>query len=585
MKKIIKPVSFVIVLLIAIAAAFNAAPSARAAAFYTDIRVRLSLDAPKTLEFSVVGDFYLKEDPAFELSSGTMTLTATGGRPVLTAENGTFSASTITLINPDYEGTSAYVRLENELYGVCTYLGNMTFDVYDGGIRAINTLPVERYLYGVVPYEMSNTFPIEALKAQAVCARGYAVASCSIYRLRAYDIVDTSADQVYHGYNSDYTRAFAAVDETAGQVLTYNGDIIQAYYAASNGGQTEPTGNVWASNLPYYVQQDDPYDLANPSSLEQLSFIPSEFNAETLPLMDALVLQMLQAGADTAAGEAVTLVSTVRVKARDAIYDPPSRCYTKADAVLMVLLSDGSTGQVTVTLSLDDLVYSEDDNPDGIFNTTRAKMRMRGAEPGVLETEGGQLYDGWFLTNRRYGHGVGMSQRGAQQRATEGQSYGEILSFYYVGTQITTVASAALAPALSSSAYAITGDFIRGIAPGTSPEALLDNLTAADGTLSVITSDGSAKTGGRVATGDFVRTAFGGGASYFDLPVVIYGDTDGDGNVTQDDLNALRQHLMSTGRLSGVYLEAADVNHDGAADSRDVLLLLQYIQGDAAIDQ
>jgi len=459
----------------------------------------------------------------------------------------------------------------------------MTFDVSEGTLRAINMLPVEHYLYGVVPYEMSNTFPIEALKAQAVCARGYAVAKCSAYRLRAYDIRDTSADQVYHGLNSDYTRAIAAVDETAGQVLTYNGDIIQAYYAASNGGQTEPTGNVWAADLPYYTQQDDPYDLANPSSLEEKSFIPAEFTEETLPLMDALVLNMLQQGADDAAGEAVTLVSTVRVKARDAIYDPPSRSYTKADITLMVADADGSVGQVTITISLSDLVYSEEDNPEGIFNTKR-NMRMRGAEPGVLTVEGVD-YDGWFLTNRRYGHGVGLSQRGAQQRATDGQSYTEILAFYYVGTELITVGTWTTAPALTSDTLTVTETSVSGIALGTTPAELLAQLTADGGDISLISSSGAAKTSGRVSTGNFVRTTYNDGVAYFDLAVVIYGDTNGDGQIDQDDLDALRRHMLNTSRLTGAYLAAADVNQDGAVNGADVLMLLKHIQGALTIEQ
>ncbi len=586
MKKIAKPAAFILALLVTLALAFANAPSARAAAFYTDIRVLLSLDAPQSIGISFVGDYFLKEDPSFVLSPDDITITRSGGRPVITSGGHTFSASTLTLVSGDYGGTSAYIRLKNSIYGTCTYLGNMIFDVYDGGIRAINTLPIEHYLYGVVPYEMSNTFPIESLKAQAICARGYAAANCSKYRLRAYDILDTSADQVYHGYNSDYTRAIAAVEETAGQVLTYDGDIIQAYYSASNGGQTELTGNVWASDLPYYVQRDDRFDLENPSSLENKSFIPTEFTAETRSLMDPLVLTMLQQGADAAAGKPVTLVSTVRVKAYDAIYDPPSRCYTKADVVLMAASADGTVGQLTVTLTLDDLVYSEE-NPRGIFNTGKARLRMRGAERGVLETEGTAYaaYEGWFITNRRYGHGVGLSQRGAQQRATAGQVSTDILSFYYVGTKLITIGTAASAPALSSDAYAISDGYISGIRPGTTPVELLSEITSAGGTLSVISSDGVPKMDGAVATGDFVRTVYDDGASYFDLPVVLYGDTDGDGSITQDDLNALRQHMMNASRLSGAYLTAADVNRDGTVDSLDALRLIKHIQGAQSIEQ
>lgn len=584
--KFAKGTAFILALLLTIVLVTTGAPPARAAAFYTDIRVLLSIDTPQSMDISFVGDFYLKEDPSFVLSPGEMTVSRSGGRPVLTSGKNTFTASTITLVSRDYGGTSAYVRLKNALYGTCTYLGNMTFDINDGGIRAINTLPIEHYLYGVVPYEMSNTFPIESLKAQAVCARGYAAANCSKFRLRAYDIVDTSADQVYHGYNSDYTRAFAAVDETAGQVLTYDGDIIQAYYSASNGGQTELTGNVWASNLPYYIQSDDSYDLDNPSSLVERSFIPTDFTAETLPLMDPVVLTMLQQGADAAAGGPVTLVSTVRVKAYDAIYDPPSRCYTKADVTLMATSASGITGQITVTLKLDDFVYSED-NLQGIFNTGRARLRMRGAEPGVLEVKGQAYaaYEGWFITNRRYGHGVGMSQRGAQQRATGGLSYAEILSFYYPGTQLITVGTYATAPALSSSKYTVSETFISGIAPGTTPDELLSHISSAGGTLSVIASSGAAKTTGSIATGDFVRTVYNDGASYFDLPVVLYGDADGNGSISQSDLDAVRLHLMNISRLSGAYLTAADVNRDGVVDTLDALRLVKHIQGELAIEQ
>ena len=581
-----KRTAFILALLLIPALAFTDAPPARAAAFYTDIRVLLSIDAPQSMNISIVGNYYLKEDPSFVLSPDKMTIAKSGSRPVLTAGENTFTASTITLASRDYGGTSSYIRLKNSLYSTCTYLGDITFDISEGGIRAINKLPIERYLYGVVPYEMSNTFPIESLKAQAICARGYATANCSKFRLRPYDIVDTSADQVYHGYNSDYTRAAAAVDETAGQVLTYEGDIIQAYYSASNGGQTELTGNVWASNLPYYMQSDDTYDEENPSSLVEKAFIPSEFTAETLALMDPLMLQILQQGADAAAGEAVTLVSTVRARAYAAIYDPPSRCYTKADVTLTVALTDGTVGQITVTLMLDDLVYSEE-NLDGIFNTGKARLRMRGAEPGVLEAEGAAYaaYEGWFITNRRYGHGVGMSQRGAQQRATKGQTCQEILGFYYVGTQLCTVGTFATAPALSSSKYTIAETAVSGLEPGTSPGELLSGLSSAGGTLSVISSDGAPKTDGSVATGDFVRTVYNDGVSYFDLPVVLYGDTDGDGSISQGDLDTLRQHMMNVSRLSGAYLAAADVNHDGAVDSLDALRLIKHIHGALTIEQ
>jgi acyl carrier protein len=90
---------------------------------------------------------------------------------------------------------------------------------------------------------------------------------------------------------------------------------------------------------------------------------------------------------------------------------------------------------------------------------------------------------------------------------------------------------------------------------------------------------------GSVSTGDFVRTAYGGGTSYFDLPVVLYGDIDGDGSISQSDLDALRLHILNLTKLAGPYLTAMDVNQDGAVDSLDVLLLMKNLNSAYSIKQ
>jgi hypothetical protein len=202
----------------------------------------------------------------------------------------------------------------------------------------------------------------------------------------------------------------------------------------------------------------------------------------------------------------------------------------------------------------------------------------------VLKTRSGE-YEGWFLTNRRYGHGIGLSQRGAQQRATDGQAYSDILAFYYADTQLCTIGTYETAPALKSDKYSISKTGLSGVTLGTAPAELLSNLASDGGMLSVISSDGSAKTGGVMATGDFVRTVYGDGTSYFDLPVVLYGDTDGNGSITKSDLDALRLHVLNMTKLTGPYLEAADLSHDGKADSLDVLLLAKHIMGAYSIEQ
>ena len=136
----------------------------------------------------------------------------------------------------------------------------------DGAIRPVMTLPLESYLLGVVPYEMSDSFPLEALKVQAVCARTYALSKMN--GSGDYDVVDNTNDQVFRGTPDKCENTARAVEETAGLVLTFNNKLITAWYSASNGGQTELPGNVWSgNNIPgCFAMVDDPWDAQNPDS-------------------------------------------------------------------------------------------------------------------------------------------------------------------------------------------------------------------------------------------------------------------------------------------------------------------------------
>ena len=571
-------------LLLALLMLCFAAP-ALAASYHTEIRVLLSVGKGSSLDITPVGEYYLLEDPSLALGNDKLTVTAVGSQPSITAGGKTVTAPSLTLMSRDYGGTSAYIRLRNSEHGTCTYLGNMTFTVQGGRIRAVNTLPMEQYLYGVVPNEMSNSFPVDALKAQAVCARSYAMAKCSRYATRSYDLGDTSNDQVYHGYASKNLRAIAAVDATAGQVLTYEGDIIEAFYSSSNGGQTERTGNVWSEDHPYYINADDPFDLANPSSMEYLAFIPRVFEEATVSAMSREVYAALLRGACEAAGEEVTLLTTVAVSPKESKYEEPSRSFTVADVTLTVEKADGSTGQLTVPLVLGDMFFGTAANTLGALGARTYTLRLRGAEPAKASI-GGEEYAGWNLTMRRWGHGVGLSQRGAQQRAREGQPYEEILGFYYVNTAVCTVGTYASAPEVKSDKYRVKKWGVSGVEPGTKPADFLKRVEC-EAELSVVTSRGELKLESELTTGNFLRLSYGesNDARFFDLPIVIYGDLDSEGGLTAADAEALADHLAHKRTFTGPYLEAADVNHDGDVNAKDLLLLIRAIRGDETIKQ
>lgn len=554
--------------------------SAKAAQFGTDVRVKLSIGSKKSFNFTPVGEFKLKEDSTLNVGNNELEVYAEGGRIAVKIGDETVVARSLTFLSGHYGKTEDYIRLRNSEHGTCTYLGNLTFDIVDGYIRAINTLPLEQYLYGVVPHEMSNSFPIDALKAQAVCARSFALDRCYRYQSRSYDLVDTSKDQVYHGYASKNKRAIAAVDATAGQLLTYEGKVVEAYYSSSNGGQTDTTKNVWDTELPYFIITEDPWDLANDSSIEELSFIPQSFTRETRALMDAQILYRLEQGAADAVGGAAELVSTIAVVPVEPEHGGGSRTFTAVDVSLMVKNGEGAEGQVTITIPFDGISFGSYNNQLGSMSARRTSLRMDGAERG--EKAG---FAGWNLTSRRYGHGVGMSQRSAQVRARQGVGYGDILAFYYVNTNLSRVVPYSKAPDVTSTAYKIEESGITGISPGTTVNDLLTKLKST-ANLSVVGQRGGEKEQkSKLCTGNFLRISFEDGAKYCDLPIIIYGDLDGNGEIEADDAKALQQHLIYNKLLGGAFAKAADVDQSGSVDIKDIVLLIRAANGDHQIKQ
>src|SRR6478609_7555114 len=141
------------------------------------------------------------------------------------------------------------------------YRGSIQIDVVAGKLRAINMVALEQYLYGVVPSEMPFTWLPEALKAQAVVARSYALAT---RRTGAFDLYPDTRSQVYLGIEHEKPSTNAAVNATAGQVVLYGGEVAKTYFFSSSGGRTASAEDVWGEPVPYLVSVPDPYDWISP---------------------------------------------------------------------------------------------------------------------------------------------------------------------------------------------------------------------------------------------------------------------------------------------------------------------------------
>jgi stage II sporulation protein D len=139
--------------------------------------------------------------------------------------------------------------------------GSIQVDITNGKLRAINIVGLEQYLYGVVPSEMPFKWHPEALKAQAVAARSYALAT---RRTGAFDLYPDTRSQVYLGIDHEKPSTNAAVDETAGQVVLYQGQVAKTFFFSTSGGRTAAAADVWGEPVPYLVSVPDPYDSISP---------------------------------------------------------------------------------------------------------------------------------------------------------------------------------------------------------------------------------------------------------------------------------------------------------------------------------
>ena len=393
------------------------------------IRVKLTrLGTRQSISFRTNCAYAIGGSTGRRIPSGAnCTVTLSGGGLTLTV-NGTQAAAGVSLeLRRGSSGGANGATFTSPSYsGV--YPGDLLFSVSSGSIQTVLRAYIEDYVVGVVACEMGNSFPTEALKAQAIAARTYALMVKK--SSGSYDLVDNTSAQAFRGYNTG-ANVVAAVNATRGMVAYYNGSMARLYYAASNGGQTELAGNVWTSNLPYLVQKDDPYDYENTASVKKSYTFRRDFSANSLPdsvedaMRSAVAAEFTKNGLSTAAS-GVIIESIDGIALHSPNYPAPSRTYTKAR--FTVTARAGSSGARSVSFDLATYDLLEGALGLGINSSDNETYE-------VTETSAG-----FTLTARRFGHGVGMSQRGAQQMASKyGMSYRDILTFYFPGIEVRTL--------------------------------------------------------------------------------------------------------------------------------------------------
>lgn len=308
----------------------------------------------------------------------------------------------------------------------------------DGNLVVINVLPLEEYILGVLPGEMSATFPLEALKAQAIAARTYFLYHFN--RVHRDDPFDVCADvhcQVYVGATQSDDKIKKAVYETRGLVLMHNDALCSTPFSAMCGGHTEDSGNVWSGEtLPYLFGS---FDIKNPEVIETKFDLSLEANArkwiESLPEVYCNIekngspsyadyakkyfrwekfftRQELQANIESYTGQKIGNLMELRATSRG------------VSGRIIELQVVGSTNSVTIGK---ELRIRKALSPSTLYSACIVFDKI-GSDNGLPEA--------FLIKGAGWGHGVGMCQIGAALRAEKGFDAGEILSFYYQGTRI-----------------------------------------------------------------------------------------------------------------------------------------------------
>ena len=391
-----------------------------------------------------------------EINSGTaqtVTVTVTGSSTILFEyENGSTPLGIMPVAtdggNPEtwfrghrYHGGFQFARLDDAMLTVVNFVG------------------MEDYVKGVIPYEMGNMWPLEALKAQAVCARSYAQTYRGRHSSHSFDICDTIHCQVYRGRANASIRSDQASEETAEMYMIHYGEVVRGYYSASNGGASENSENVWNDALPYLRGVIDPYEA------EVASRMPEGYEWRRTRTPEQIA-SYLRGRGHSISGSIVSL----RISE-----------FTPTGNVLSVTATDGAGRQFTISkreqligalgirtqrftignvvwdgsIFVNDPAQSIGDSPqyfainDKGEVTSIAKGAMyaitgTGAVQAV--TGGGTVSGGtdvrpsngvFTMTGWGNGHNVGMSQWGAYSMAHyHDKTYIDILTFYYTDVTI-----------------------------------------------------------------------------------------------------------------------------------------------------
>lgn len=330
------------------------------------------------------------------------------------------------------------------------YRGSIVFMFKNSG-KIINDILIEDYLYGVLPREMGASFPTEALKAQAVASRSFAISNAGKHISEGFNLCNTTHCQVYGGVDGENPVINQAIDATSGMTINYNGEVAEGIFSSNNGGYMESSAGAWGGHRNYLIAKEDPYSTNSPNSNWRMTFsnseLSSKLNAAGLNIGKLIDINIIE----KSDGKRVKNMEIVGTNGKKTITGARFRTIlgnTSMKSTYFDVIKDGKGGVLEGLYAQDSRESTLNIGMNNIFVVDASqiveKQTLRGGEAigsgknKVLEgsNTNSSITNEFVIEGHGYGHGVGMSQYGAKVMAEQGNNFKNILRHYYPGVEI-----------------------------------------------------------------------------------------------------------------------------------------------------
>ena len=341
------------------------------------------------------------------------------------------------------------------LWGKRPYRGSFIIKASKGGVLVINKLPLEDYIKGTMKLESSPSWPEEALKAQIIVSRTYALKNLRRHEEEGFNFCATEHCQRYGGINAEDPVTNRLIEETKGLVLTYHDELASVVFHSESGGFTESALNVWGKEVPYLIEVPSPWEENTPHSSWEVEFKKEELESclNEAHLIQGEILDINLSSSPEGRVEEVRVITTEgefsfpASRFREALGSeklPSTFFVMKKVEKEQKLRKETFPSSTPLPSPFDYEEWMEKDwDLDDIINFLKMREEKRNKKEDiapaprvVVEEEVVSQGIAFIFEGKGYGHGVGLSQWGAKGMAEEGFSCPEILDHYFPGCKI-----------------------------------------------------------------------------------------------------------------------------------------------------